>query len=611
MKININTGHRFFFFCFFSFTQLYSQIDSAQYFYSRQNYIKALPHYQALFNEAPEQYYQLYFECLINSKKLITAEQELQTLIKQQSHFLPLKVLLGLVYQKQQNTKKMNKLFDKILNELNAQDDNQVYAVGNAFFNNGFYQQAINIYTKARLVSKQITKFYAQMADAYKMQNKIQDMITEYLNVIEASPSEMPTAKGKLQQSLIANDSVDPFQNPILSNVLQERVNKQPNNKMMNDFLIFILIHQKKYNEAFIQIKAKELRENGNGEQLLNFAKICESNLQYNIADKCYKFILEKLTQSQLTKEVKVQELLNLITKNLASTNGDLKILTQLDKEIQQTIQTYSITSLTVPLIKQSAKLNAYYFNKTELAIVLLEEAITSVALQKKEKAELKILLGDIYILNKNIWESALLYGQVEKDFKYEAIGDDAKFKNAKVSYYVGDFKWAKSQCDVLKHSTSKVIANDALELSMVISDAIGVDTNDVPLKYFANAELLIAQHQFDLAIQKLDTISILFTAHTLYDDIYFKKATIYKEINQLPKTINCYLSIINNYADDVYADDAVFYLAALYQQVHDFENAKIYYEKLIIQYASSIHAIEAKNRIRLLRGDFYKKVGI
>lgn len=137
-------------------------------------------------------------------------------------------------------------------------------------------------------------------------------------------------------------------------------------------------------------------------------------------------------------------------------------------------------------------------------------------------------MLADIYLISGEIWEASLLYSQVEKDFKYEAIGQEAKFRNAKLSFYAGDFAWAKSQADVLKGATTKLISNDALDLSLIISDAIAVDTNEAPLKLFACADLMIRQHKYEDAIIKMDSINILYSSNTLGDDIYFKKAQIY-----------------------------------------------------------------------------------
>jgi TolA-binding protein len=204
-----------------------------------------------------------------------------------------------------------------------------------------------------------------------------------------------------------------------------------------------------------------------------------------------------------------------------------------------------------------------------------------------------------------NIWDASLLYSQVEKDFKYEAVGQGAKFRNAKLSYFASDFNWAKAQCDILKGATSKTIANDALDLSLIITDAIGIDTNAAPLSMFSASELLILQHKYDKALEKLDSINILFSEHTLGDDIYYKKAEIYKLTNRYTESAKMYENILEFYPTELYGDDALFKEAELYERyLNDKEKAKQLYQDMLVKYPGSIYVVESRKRYRDLRGD-------
>ena len=72
------------------------------------------------------------------------------------------------------------------------------------------------------------------------------------------------------------------------------------------------------------------------------------------------------------------------------------------------------------------------------------------------------------------------------KEFKNDPLGHLAKFKNAQVYYFSGEYDWCQAQLDVLKASTSKLIANDALELSVLITDNYNMDTSETAMKLFA-----------------------------------------------------------------------------------------------------------------------------
>ncbi|MFI5205903.1 MAG: tol-pal system YbgF family protein, partial [Candidatus Paceibacterales bacterium] len=318
-----------------------------------------------------------------------------------------------------------------------------------------------------------------------------------------------------------------------------------------------------------------------------------------------YEYIIEKgpgnLYYDGATVDILNVEFLALTSK----AQPKKEELLALEQKFNKAKEKFKNTHLSAFIIKNLATLQAYYLNQTDAAILLLEELVNEAGLEAPAKAEYKIMLGDIYLIKGQIWDASLLYSQVEKDFKYEAIGQEAKFKNAKLSFYAGDFKWAKVQADVLKGATTKLIANDALDLSLIISDAIGVDTNEVPLQLFASAELMILQHRYTDAIARMDSINSLFSTNTLGDDIYFKKAGIYKTLGKYAEAEAMYKNIVEYFPDELYGDDAQFRLAELYEKnLLDKEKAKAAYQEVMTKYPGSIFVVEARKRFRELRGD-------
>src|SRR5690606_10374832 len=138
------------------------------------------------------------------------------------------------------------------------------------------------------------------------------------------------------------------------------------------------------------------------------------------------------------------------------------------------------------PLLLELAEILGFYANEPQTAKELVQDALQISGVAKIPLAKAKILLADIEVLLNNIWDASLLYMQVDKDFKYDAIGSEAKFKNARIYYYDGEFIFAQSQLDVLKSSTSKLIANDAMKLSLLITDNLGLDSNYTAMRQFA-----------------------------------------------------------------------------------------------------------------------------
>jgi tetratricopeptide (TPR) repeat protein len=215
------------------------------------------------------------------------------------------------------------------------------------------------------------------------------------------------------------------------------------------------------------------------------------------------------------------------------------------------------------------------------------------------------MLLADIYVLKDDIWEASILYMQIDKDFKFETIGFEAKFKNARIFYYDGDFKFAQSQLDVLKESTSKLIANDALKLSLLITDNFGLDSNYTAMRQFARADLLLEQHQYNQAFQLYDSIASAFPYHGLNDEILLRKSQAYQQQGKWQDAIALLDKLLLNHSEDILADDALFQLGSIYEnQLKDKEKAIECYKKILFKYKGSLYGVEARKRLRILRGD-------
>ena len=576
----------------------------AMQFYERKEYDKAVVYFDKLYDRNPDAFFTYYYKCLVETKDYSKAEKVLKKQIKRNETAYQLYVWLGKLYKLQNNTDKEKEQYNKAIKEL-IPLQNYVFVLAHAFEEEELYDYALEVYKKGRKETKDSYPYYYEIAELYKKKGDLKAMVNEYLDAIGFRESELYSAQGNLQQSLGYDDKNGGFNNPILKQELQRRIQQKPDKTIFSEFLIFILNQQKDFDASFTQCKAIDKRLKEDGTRLMDLAKLCISNENYTVAEKCYQYVITKGKDNPYYDIAAIERLnakYEQLSKNL---NPNIADAAQLQADMQNAVKTYGISNLTLPLIKKSALLKAYYLNKPEEAISDLEEVTSKYTFEKNTLAEIKIDLGDMNLLVGNIWDASLLYSQVEKDFKYEVIGQEAKFRNAKLSYYASDFKWAKTQCDVLKGATTKTIANDALDLSLVITDAIGIDTNDVPLSMFAKADLLIVQHQYQQALNKLDSINTLFSEHTLGDDIYYKKAEIYKRTNKFEEAAKMYQNIVEFYPSDLYADDALFKEAELYEKyLNDKEKAKTLYQDMLVKYPGSVYVVNARKRFRELRGD-------
>lgn len=593
-------------FCFASLISFSQPIQTtnvklALQYFEQKEYEKANEYFEDLFDKQPYQWFNKYYASLVGAKNYNKAEKICKKVIKASEVYNHHYVHLGNVYALQNEIKKEKECYEKALKELNPTQP-YIGNLANTFLEFQKYNYAIDTYLKARKYSPDYP-FYYEIADIYKQKNDLKAMVNEYLDALEFRETELQTVQINLQNNLGYDETDGGINNPILKQELQKRIQKSPDKIILCEFLIFIQKQQKDFDGAFVQSKALDKRLKENGSRIYDLAKICTSNSQWQTAQRCYEYLLEKGSGSPFY-DLAIIDGLNAEYMAIKQVQATKESLLQLEIKYQSAIEKYKGTNLSLTLIKNLSLLQAYYLDKAPLAITQLENLIATSGINATEKADLKIQLADINLLKGDIWEASLLYSQVEKDFKYEPIGQEAKFKNAKLSFYAGDFTWAKTQATVLKGATSKLIANDALDLSLIISDAIGIDTNDLPLKLFASAELLGLQHKYQQAITRLDSINLLFSTHTLGDDISYKKAKFYIETNNLLQAEAMYKNILEFFPTELYGDDAQFKLAELYEKLSNKEKAQQAYKDLLTNYSGSIYVVEARKRYRLLRGD-------
>ena len=476
-------------------------------------------------------------------------------------------------------------------------------ALANGYLKYKETDYAIQTYQKGRKLLKGTYPFNFELAQVYHAQGNTEAMLEEYLNLLEYQESYIQSVQNALQTTLANDESGE--DKSLLKSLLIKRVQKNTDKKVFSEMLIWVYIQEKNFNGAFIQAKALDKRQKELGKRIVGLAKLSLENDDYKTAIKCYEYIIEKGADNYYYISSKMALVSVYNRKIVESKNYTQEDLLKLEATYNSTITELGKTALTAPLLNGLAHLKAFYLHNTEGAIELLNEIIAIPRLKPHDKAKTKIELADVLLFTGEIWEASLLYSQVEKAYKYDRLGEQAKFKNARISFYTGDFSWAKAQLDVLKASTSKLIANDAMQLSVLITDNIGLDTTEAPLLMFAAADLLAFQNKNDEALWMLDSLKLAYPNHTIADDILYKRYQINYKQKKYTEAITNLEAIVKDYSYDILADDAIYNLAMLYDnQLDDEEKAVAYYKQIMFDYQSSIYVINARKRFRDLDSD-------
>lgn len=573
----------------------------AQQYYQNGEYEKAASLYEQLYqaNERNPYYFDRYVDCLIYLEQYDDADKVISRQLRKDPENVNLYVTAGRLYERQFKDEEAKKQYEAAILNLPA-NQYTITRLANAFLSQTKYDLAIKTYEKGAELLKDQQVFAYNLGDLYRRKGDVSKMIENYLNSMDANPDLVNNLKVIFQRYLTDDDYRE------LQAQLYARIQDNDRNLYNNELLTWVFIQRKDYRNALRQVKALDRRLRENGGRIFRLGEVAANDGDYDAAIEAFDYIVAEKKASTFYIDAKREGLRNRRNRLVEGFNYTDADLRDLETQYDSFLQEFGKSRATASIILEMAELEALYINDLSRAIDLLQDLIGLPGVEPVTLAWGKINLADYYLMQNEVWESTLLYSQVDKDFKEDILGHEARFRNAKLSYYNGDFQWAQAQFDVLKASTSKLIANDALDLSVFIMDNLGLDTTATAMEMYAQSELLVFQNRFDDAFRKLDSLLILFPDHSLDDDVLYLKARVFRKQRNFEKAAELLQKIIDDYKEEsIRTDNALFQLAGLYEnQFDDKEKAKELYEILFIDYSGSTFAVEARKRFRILRGD-------
>ena len=607
-----------------------SDIKIANEYFLKGDKEKALAVYQSLSRNTDNTaaIYNNYFNLLLDMGKFKEAEDYVEKVLRKVNDRISYRVDLGLVYVRSGDLQKADKYFNALIKN-SLTDVYRAKSISDYLAAHNLPDYAVLTLQELRQSLGNPTVFTLEMANLYRMQGKRDEMVQEYLNYITQSPSNLNYVKNLLQLFLNKPDELES-----LERMLYDKVQQHPDSEVFSDLLIWVNLQQKNFYGAFIQARAYDKRFRKESSKTLEIAQIALNNKDYENADRSFSYVIKEFanTENYLPARLGLIRAREAKVKRSFPVNRDS--VRYLTKEYQLFIARYPDNANSYEAILNEALLHAYYLDEKDSAINRITALASHPRVPAYLKAKAKLEMGDIYLLKEEPWEATLLYSQVEKNQRDAPLGYEAKLRNAKLSYYKGDFRLAQEHLDILKQATTREIANDAMELSMLIKENTAFDSTGVALKEFAAIELLLYQNKTQEALQK---ISFLKQEHepfvktsnspgikidstrtgavyrtgtiqttSILDDVYWLEANLRMKQGEFEKSIELLQKILDAYGDDILADDAYFLQGEIYEsQLRNKDKAMEIYRTFLDKYAGSVYAAEARKRYRTLRGDF------
>ncbi|MFT4832339.1 MAG: tetratricopeptide (TPR) repeat protein [Psychroserpens sp.] len=582
----------------FFFLQIsHSQDDFlAKQYFNDGSFEKALIFYQKLADKNPRRpdFLEGLIACYQQLERYGEAEKFLLQSIQNGNTYPTLLIELGHNYDLQDLSERALEQYDRALERID-ENPNYGYVIGSKFQQYVLLDYALKAFTKAMALNPKLD-YNFQMARIYGEQGDIEKMYQSYLTLI----SNGSTSKSNILRNIDDFISSDPANenNIKLKRILLQNAQKSPD-ILWNELLSWLFVQQKQYNSAFNQEKAIYKRDSGGTLQRL----VSLGNLALeDLATEDAKTIFEYIVSNGYEGSIKLNAELSLIEIDLL--DADVKKVEAINKNFQLLMEAYGYNSQSLQLQIAYANFLTFKMDQPDTAISILKKCL-ELPLNKYGSAYIKMALGDILVYNQKFNEALIAFSQVQNDLKNDVLAQDARYKVAQTSFYKGDFDWALTQLKVLRSSTSQLIANDAMQLSLLISDNSLEDSTQTALKKYAKADLLAYQKKTKEAIAVLNDILENHKGEKIEDEALFKQGELLESLKDYEAAKFNYQKIITFYSNGILADDAYFALAELHKNIfNDPEKAKEHYERIIYDYQDSYYFPQARKNYRILRGD-------
>ncbi len=566
----------------------------AQNYYDRGEFEKALVSYEELLKNYSGNllFFQRVVECYQQLQQFDKAEKALQARLEKfkQNNLL---VELGYNYQLQKEDSKAKKLYEQAIDKI-KKNANEAYGIAYAFERKSLLDYALLAYKTALEIEPRLN-FNPQMAVIYGQQGKTDLMIETYLLEAYQNQQNFPFIQSQLSRFM--NEDADLNFSDNLRKALLVRAQKSQD-IFWNEFLSWFFIQQKEYGKAFVQQKAIYKREPESFTNIVNLAQMAIEDNEQDVAKEILTFVLENTNDLDLLIQAH-----SYITE-MKIENSTEKEYAAITEELDKLIKEFGISPYSLPLLRLQAKFSAFYLKKPEQAKAILKNAL-EMELNRYQTAEIKMELADILLFEEKFNQALIYYSQVENDMNGDTLGQEASLKTAKTSYYKADFEWANHQLKVLKSASTQLIANDALDLFLLISDNTVEDSTQTALKKFARADFLVYQNKKKEALTQFQQILKEHKGEEIEAVTLLRIGKIYEKIGDFTKALENYNEIITNHKDGIYIDEALYFSAEIYTDyLKDTEKAKPLYEQIILNHEDSIYSVDARKKYRQLRGD-------
>ena len=225
-----------------------------------------------------------YFNLLTNAEEYKEAEKYIKNNIKKFKGNVYYQIDYGILLLAQGNDLEANQQFTTIIKDI-KKDQYRLRITAQYLVQKQLREWALTAYLDGRKANDNSGAYSLELANIYRLLNKKDKMVEEYLNYVNQNPANISYVQNILQNLL-----AEPQDLVSLENILIEKVQKFPNENIYSELLIWVNLQQKNFYGAFIQARAVDKRSKVQGTGVLEIGMIALKNNAYKEAIEIFSY---------------------------------------------------------------------------------------------------------------------------------------------------------------------------------------------------------------------------------------------------------------------------------------------------------------------------------
>ena len=468
------------------------------------------------------------------------------------------------------------------------------------------FERAVDVLLEGRTQLGRPDEFRIQIAYLYSLTGQHTAAIDEYLALLADNERRLGFVRSRLSTFIQQDDALTAS-----IEGAEAAVRTTPMNLAYRELLAWLYMESEDYRAAFDVYRAVDRLQQENGRRLLGFARQAADAEVYGVALDAYDELLTRYPDAPVAPEA--QHSLGDMHRRWAETTGE-RVFDDRGNRIaaphyeaaadayRTYLQQYPNRDAYPLVLRKLGRLQQDVFLRLNEAEAALREVVDRYP-DTDAADEARYDLGRLALMRNDLDEAQLAFSRLVERLRTGDLAEQARYELALLQFYEGAFETATTRLRTTNTNTSTDVANDAIELKVLILQNKGPDSLNTPLRQFAEARLEHRQRRFQQALTTLDSLLATQGQHPLNDEARFLRAAVLRDQGRADSAEAAFAELPLLFPQSPLADRSLFEAARLQEDaLGQPESALATYTRILEEYPSSLLAPRARERIRALQ---------